>query len=95
MLRGFCVDLPFYDEKPLSSVEMCRAGHSRLIWNGRCLLRLPFPLRSGRQPVHDDRLVWAALVSVYDELVLTGLLRMGRGKSTVIRAEDPLDDQRF
>lgn len=49
----------------------------------------------GRVPVHDDRLLSAALVSLYDELVLTGLLRTGRGESTVIRAEDPLEDMRF
>lgn len=45
--------------------------------------------------MHDDRLFSAALVSLYDELVLTGLLRTGCGTSTVIRAEDPLDDMRF
>lgn len=37
--------------------------------------------RAGLWPVHDDRLISAALVSVYDELVLEGALRTGQGKN--------------
>lgn len=39
---------------------------------------------------HDDRLVSAALVAVYDELVREGRLVMGRAKSVVIRPVDVL-----
>ena len=42
---------------------------------------------AGPQPVHDDRLISAALVSVYDELVLEGVRRTRRGKAAVISGE--------
>ena len=45
--------------------------------------------------MHDDRLISAALVSLYDELVLEGVLRMGQGKVAVIRGRDPLDEMEF
>ena len=44
----------------------------------------------GRQPIHDDRLVSAALVSVYDELIAEGKMRVGQAKSAVIPPVDPL-----
>ncbi len=39
---------------------------------------------AGRQPLHDDRLLSAALVAAYDELAATGLLRLGQGLSAVV-----------
>ena len=44
----------------------------------------------GRQPIHDDRLVSAALVSVYDEIIAEGKMRVGQAKSAVIPPVDPL-----
>jgi hypothetical protein len=41
---------------------------------------------------HDDRLISAALVAVYDELVRDGRLVMAEGRSVVIRSRDPLDN---
>lgn len=45
--------------------------------------------------MHDDRLISAALVALYDELVLEGVLRTGQGKAAVIKAVDPLDEMEF
>ena len=50
---------------------------------------------AGPQPVHDDHLISAALVSVYDELVLEGVLRTGQDKAAVIKGWDPLDEMGF
>ncbi|UCG24985.1 MAG: hypothetical protein JSW55_03045 [Chloroflexota bacterium] len=46
---------------------------------------------SGRQPVHDDRLISAALVAVYDDLVTKGALRLGKASSAIVRPDDPID----
>jgi hypothetical protein len=43
-----------------------------------------------QRDLHDDRLVSAALVAVYDELVRDGRLSLGLGRSAVIAAKDPL-----
>lgn len=48
------------------------------VWNG-----------SANSAAHDDRLISAALVAVYDELVRDGRLLMGQGRSAVIRPKDP------
>ncbi len=45
----------------------------------------------GRLLVHDDRLISAALVAIYDELIRDGTLRLGQATSAIIKAEDPLD----
>lgn len=45
--------------------------------------------------MHDDRLISAALVSVYDELALEGVVRRGQGKVAVIKGRDPLDEMVF
>jgi hypothetical protein len=45
----------------------------------------------GRVPVHDDRLVSAALVSVYDALVLAGDVLLGRAESAVVKSADILE----
>ena len=36
-----------------------------------------------------------AMVSVYDELVLEGVLCTGQGKAAVIRGQDPLGEMEF
>ena len=45
--------------------------------------------------MHDDWLISAALASLYDELVLEGVLRTGRGKALVIKGRDPWDEMGF
>ena len=45
--------------------------------------------------VHDEKLLSAALVLLYDELVLEVALRTGRGKAAVIKGRDPLDGMEF
>jgi len=49
----------------------------------------------GLLPIHDDRLMSAALVAEYDALLASGKLRSGAARSTIIDAEDPLDDLEF
>ena len=44
------------------------------------------------RPIHDDRLLSAALVAVYDELYRQGALRLGQAASAVIAPTDALDD---
>ena len=50
---------------------------------------------AGAKPVHDDRLVSAMLVAQYDELLQRGALRLGEGRSAVVRPADPLSNLRF
>jgi hypothetical protein len=50
---------------------------------------------SGRRPVHDDRLLSAALVAEFDRLLREGIVRVGDAKSAVLPAFDPLSDPRF
>jgi hypothetical protein len=47
----------------------------------------------GVQPLHDDRLVSAALVAHYDELFAAGALRTGRANSAIVAPVDPLDPE--
>jgi len=49
----------------------------------------------GRQPVHDDRLISAALASVYDKLIRERKVRLGRATSAIIPPRDPLQDTHF
>ena len=50
---------------------------------------------AGILPVHDDRLISAALVAVYDDLFRTDVLRLGRAESAVIPAPSPMEGLRF
>jgi len=50
---------------------------------------------SGVLPVHDDRLISAALVAVYDDLYRKGSLRLGRAESAIIPVHDPLEGLNF
>jgi hypothetical protein len=50
---------------------------------------------TGRQPIHDDRLLSAALIAEVDRLVRTGSLSPGTAESAIIEAVDPLEDLRF
>lgn len=45
---------------------------------------------TGDTPTHDDRLISAALIALADELVLSGQINTGIGRSTVIPPYDPL-----
>jgi hypothetical protein len=50
---------------------------------------------TGLQPIHDDRLLSAALVAVYDDLAREGALPLGRAASALIPPPDPLSRLRF
>lgn len=80
---GHCI----YEIKPGGTWER------DLAWEVPASAKADTPI--GPQPVHDDRLVSAALVSMYDELVLEGLLRTGQGKAAVIRGRDALEGMEF
>ena len=45
---------------------------------------------TGPQPIHDDRLISAALIAVIDHLIQKGHLRTGRAHSRIIPPTDPL-----
>jgi hypothetical protein len=47
---------------------------------------------TGLQPIHDDRLISAALVAVYDDLHRAGRLNIGLAKSAIVPPIDPLVD---
>jgi hypothetical protein len=49
----------------------------------------------GPRPVHDDRLLSAALIAVADELYASDVLSTGQARSALIRPGDPLADLRF
>lgn len=46
----------------------------------------------GRQLIHDDRLISAALIAYYDELAAAGKVVTGRGLSHVVEPIDPVQD---
>ena len=50
---------------------------------------------SGRLPLHDDRLLSAALIALADDLLRSGKIRSGQAKSAMIEPYDPLDDLQF
>ncbi|MDX1415403.1 MAG: hypothetical protein R3293_14500 [Candidatus Promineifilaceae bacterium] len=50
---------------------------------------------SGRKPVHDDRLISAALVAEADRIIAGGGVRLGQAQSSIIAAVDPLEDLSF
>jgi hypothetical protein len=64
-----------------------------LRWSVPASTKVSTPL--GIQPVHDDRLISAALVAVYDDLVRKGTLHLGRAASKIIPARDPLEGLTF
>ena len=45
---------------------------------------------AGRQPIHDDRLISAALVAHADQLIQAGELQLGAAASAIVEAYDPL-----
>lgn len=47
---------------------------------------------AGRELIHDDRLLSASLVSVFDDLYRQNKLRLGSAKSAVVAPVDPLED---
>lgn len=49
----------------------------------------------GMTPIHDDRLISAALVAEADRLISAGKSTLGHAASTIIPAPDPLDDLSF
>ena len=59
-----------------------------LCWEVPASVKVSTP--KGVLPVHDDRLISAALVAVYDDLYRKGTLRLGQAASSVIPAVDPL-----
>jgi hypothetical protein len=47
---------------------------------------------TGSEPIHDDRLISAALVAHFDQLHADHTLHLGRAHSAIIPAHDPLDN---
>ena len=64
-----------------------------LRWGVPASARISTP--QGPLPVHDDRLISAALVAVYDALYREGKLQHGRAHSAIIPPVDPLADLGF
>ena len=46
----------------------------------------------GRLKIHDDRLISATLVSIFDDLHRAGRLNIGLAKSAIVPPIDPLED---
>lgn len=68
-------------------------SEKHLRWYGSDTAKVSAP--TGLQPIHDDRLISAALVAVYDDLYRTGKLTLGQAKSAIISPDDPLSDLSF
>ena len=64
-----------------------------LRWSVPDTAKVDTPL--GRMLVHDDRLISAALVAIYDELIRDGILKIGQAASVIIKPEDPLDREKL
>lgn len=64
-----------------------------LRWGVPATKKLPTP--EGTQPIHDDRLLSAALIAHVDTLIRSGTIVLGRAESAVIPAQDPLQDMEF
>jgi hypothetical protein len=50
---------------------------------------------AGPLPIHDDRLLSAALITVVDELILEGKITTGQAISAIVPPQDPLADLEF
>jgi hypothetical protein len=50
---------------------------------------------AGLEPAHDDRLLSAALVASYDDLVAAGTVTTGWATGRVVCPAEPLDGLRF
>jgi hypothetical protein len=61
-----------------------------LRWSVPASARVSTP--TGSQPIHDDRLLSAALVAEIDRLIREGKIRTGRAESAITIPYDPLDD---
>jgi len=83
----------FFEQARACSYSLPEGGRfeTALRWQVPPQVRIDTPL--GTQPVHDDRLVSAALVAVYDELLAAGKVRFGQAASAVVAPVDPLDPE--
>jgi hypothetical protein len=50
---------------------------------------------AGLLPIHDDRLISAALVAIHDDLIRQGKLGLGQAASAIIPPTDPLEELEF
>jgi hypothetical protein len=50
---------------------------------------------AGKQLIHDDRLISAALIAVADDLFRSGALSLGQAASAIIRPRDPFEEMEF
>lgn len=62
-------------------------------WGVPATARVDTP--SGSLPIHDDRLISAALIAVHDDLIRQGILSIGVAASAVIPPVDPLEELEF
>jgi hypothetical protein len=80
----------FFEQARACTYSLPEGGRfeTALRWGVPASARVDTPL--GRQAIHDDRLISAALVAVYDELFADGKLRAGRAISAIVAPFDPL-----
>ena len=64
-----------------------------LQWSVPATAKISTP--DGPKKVYDDRLISASLVSLYDGLIASGQLRLGRAASAIVPPIDPLDNLSF
>jgi hypothetical protein len=62
-------------------------------WGVPATARVDTP--AGRLPIHDDRLISAALVTIHDDLIRQGKLQVGQAVSAIIPPVDPLQELEF
>jgi hypothetical protein len=63
---------------------------SHLQWYVPASTRISTP--TGAQPLHDDRLISAALIAAADNLIREGIIHTGTAQSVLTDHYDPLDD---
>lgn len=83
----------FFEQARACSYSLPEGGRfeTALRWYVPAQARIDTPL--GLLPVHDDRLVSAALVAIYDELLAAGKVRSGLANSAIVAPFDPLDPE--
>ena len=64
-----------------------------LRWYVPATARISTP--TGNQPIHDDRLISAALIAEADRLISQGKINLGQAISTIIPPSDPLQNLSF
>jgi hypothetical protein len=85
----------FWTQAKACTYEMPAGGRfeQHVRWGVPVTAKVDTP--AGLLPIHDDRLISAALVAIHDELIRQGKFGLGQAASAIIPPADPLEELEF